>query len=61
VIGIHLNSLMDRLNNKLFFGERFTLVVRENVPASEIRKLVEFPGVAYVSDDVVLSDRDESD
>jgi serine/threonine protein kinase len=57
---VHLNSLMDRMNNKLFFGERFTLVVRENVSASEIRKLVESPGVAYVSDDIVLPDPNET-
>ena len=52
---------MDRLNNKLFFGDRFTIVVRENVPTSDIRKLLESPGTAYVSDDVTLSDRDKGE
>jgi serine/threonine protein kinase len=58
---VHLNSLMDRMNNKLFFGARFTLVVRENLAGSEIRKLLESTGVAYVGDDVVLPERDEVD
>ena len=51
---VHLNSLTDRINNKLFFGERFTLAVRENLSDRELRQLLEAAGVAYVADDVVL-------
>jgi hypothetical protein len=54
---VHLNSLMDGVNGKLFFGDRFTLSVRENVPAGELRSLLESAGVAYVSDDLVLAER----
>ncbi|HMB70603.1 MAG TPA: serine/threonine-protein kinase [bacterium] len=54
---VHLNSLMDGLNGKLFFGDRFTLSVRENVPADEVRALLQSSGVVYVSDDLVLAER----
>jgi serine/threonine protein kinase len=58
---VHLNSLLDRMNNKFFIGERFTLSVREDPPGSEIRRLLESTGVAYVGDDLVLPERDETE
>lgn len=54
---VHLNALMDRANGKLFFGDRFTLAVREDVPPGEIRTLLESSGVAYAADDLVPAER----
>ena len=55
---VRLNALVDRMNGKLFFGDRFTIVVREHVGPEELRGLVASSGVAYVSDSVVLPGRD---
>jgi len=58
---VHLNSLMDRMNGKMFFGPRFALVVREGLPGTEIRRLLESGLVAYVAEGLVLPDRDGGD
>jgi predicted Ser/Thr protein kinase len=47
---VHLNSAMDRVNGKLFFGERFSLVIRDGLTEDELRELLARPGVLYVRD-----------
>jgi hypothetical protein len=51
---VHLNSMIERVNRKLFFGDAYSLVIRDNVPNEELRAMLESPGVIYVSDDVVM-------
>jgi hypothetical protein len=45
------------VNEKLFFGERFHLAVREGLGAEEMRVLLEGPGLLYVRPDVVEAGR----
>jgi len=51
---VHLNAMVERMNGKLFFGDPFTLMVREDVADSEFRALLESGGVVYVSEDAEL-------
>jgi hypothetical protein len=54
-IYLRVNSLMEEVNSKLFFGEPLTVVVRDDVAADEFRKLLYEPGVLYLRDDALES------
>ncbi len=49
---LKLNALLTTANERLFHGEPMTMVVRDDVEAGEIKKLLTSPGVMYVRDDV---------
>jgi len=50
---IHISSLLDAANAKLFYGKRFTLAIRDNMTDAELLGLIKQPGAAYVRDDVM--------
>jgi predicted Ser/Thr protein kinase len=50
---VRVNALMDEVNARLFFGEPFTVTVRQDVPKDEVRALLSASGVMYVRDDVL--------
>ena len=50
---VRINAWMDKINEKRFFGEPFTVSVRDELSADELRSLLQGPGVRYVRDDVV--------
>jgi hypothetical protein len=50
---VRVNALMDKVNSKMFYGEPFSVVVRENQDPREERALLEGPGVLYVRKDVL--------
>ncbi|HUU35443.1 MAG TPA: serine/threonine-protein kinase [Vicinamibacterales bacterium] len=47
---VHLNAAMDRTNAKLFFGDRFTLSIRHDLPDEDVRNLLARPGVLFARD-----------
>jgi eukaryotic-like serine/threonine-protein kinase len=47
---VHLNAAMDRTNRKLYFGEKFTLSIREDVEEEEFRQLVARTGAFFARD-----------
>jgi serine/threonine protein kinase len=51
---LHINSLVDSMNKKFFFGEPMTASVRDDVPPEELRRMLQQPGILYLRDDVVL-------
>ncbi len=51
---LKLNALLTTANERLFHGEPMSMVVRDDVEADEIRKILTNPGVLYVRDDVKL-------
>jgi serine/threonine protein kinase len=51
---VHLNSLMAQANGKLFFGRRYELSIRESLPDAELKRLIESPGVLYVSEELAV-------
>ena len=50
---VRVNALMDSLNGKLFFGDPFTVTVRDDLKPEELRALLASSAVLYVRDDVL--------
>jgi hypothetical protein len=50
---VRINALMDKVNSKRFFGEPFSVAVRDGVADDEVRSLLAGSGVSYVRDDVL--------
>jgi eukaryotic-like serine/threonine-protein kinase len=48
---VRANALLDSLNASMFFGDPFTLVVRDGISPEEERALLAAPGVLYVRED----------
>jgi hypothetical protein len=53
-IYLRVNSLLESMNKKLFFGKPMTASVRDDVPQEELRRMLQQPGILYVRDDVFL-------
>ncbi len=51
---IHINSMVDQINKKLFFGKPIEIAVRDDFSSEEFQAMLREPGVAYVRDDVIL-------
>lgn len=49
---IAVNSLIDTVNQKLFFGKPVSASVRDDLSEEEFQALLREPGVAYVRDDI---------
>ena len=48
---VRANALLDGVNSSMFFGDPFTLVIREGVSPEEEKALLSGPGVLYVRED----------
>jgi hypothetical protein len=48
---VRLNAILDSINGSMFFGDPFTLVVRDDLAPEEFRALLTGPGVLYLRDD----------
>jgi hypothetical protein len=48
---LKLNALLTAANEKLYHGDPMTLVVREDLPEEELRKLLASPGVRFVREE----------
>ncbi len=53
-IYLRVNSLLESMNKKLFFGEPMTASVRDDIPQEELRRMLQQPGILYVRDDVFM-------
>jgi len=51
---IRVNSQVDDINKKLYFGRPVQVAVRDNLSAEEFQHMLREPGIAYVRDDVLL-------
>jgi hypothetical protein len=51
-IYLRVNSLIDSMNRKLFFGEPIVATIRDDVTSEEFRQMLKEPGLLYVRDDV---------
>jgi serine/threonine protein kinase len=49
---LRVNSLMEALNTKYFYGRPIRLAMRDDVKAEELRRMLDEGGVLYVRDDV---------
>jgi len=48
---VRANALLDAVNSSMFFGDSFTLVIRDDATPEEERALLSSPGVLYVRED----------
>jgi predicted Ser/Thr protein kinase len=48
---VRINALVDAMNAKMFFGDPFQVVVRDDLTAEETKALLTGPGVLYVRED----------
>ncbi len=48
---VRANALLDAVNSSMFFGDPFTLVIRDDATPEEERALLSSPGVLYVRED----------
>jgi len=51
---IHINSLIEALNSRLFFGKPAAVEIKDDLTDAELQKLIRQPGVVYVRDDITL-------
>jgi len=51
---LKLNALLTAANDSLYHGEPMTMVVREDLPEEEMRKLLSSPGVRFLREDSKL-------
>lgn len=58
-IYIRINSLIDSMNKKLYFGDKIEAAVRDDFSYEEFQRILREPGVIYVRDDVILAGRIE--
>ena len=50
---VRINALMDRINRKKYFGDPYSVVVRDQVETEEERQALSTPGVLYVREDIL--------
>jgi hypothetical protein len=51
---IRVNSLIDSVNKKLYFGGNFEAAVRDDLSSNEFHRILREPRVIYVREDVIL-------
>jgi len=51
---IRINSLIDSMNKKLYFGESLKAAVRDDLSEEDFQRILRAPGVLYVRKDVIL-------
>ncbi|MDH4218262.1 MAG: serine/threonine protein kinase [Candidatus Aminicenantes bacterium] len=51
---IRINSLVDEINRKLYFGRHIEVAVRDDLPEEEFQHMLRETGIAFVRDDVIL-------
>jgi len=48
---VRLNATLDAVNGSMFFGEPFSMTIRDDMPAEEEKALLQSPGVVYVREE----------
>jgi serine/threonine protein kinase len=51
---IHINSQLEALNSRLFFGKPAVVEIKDDLSNAELQKFVRQPSVVYVRDDIAL-------
>jgi serine/threonine protein kinase len=51
---IRINSMVDDINRKLYFGRHLEVAVRDDLAEDEFQRLLRETGIAYVRDDILL-------
>ncbi len=56
---LRINSLVDMVNKKLYFGKNIEASVRDDLSDDEFQRFLRGPSVTYVRDDIVLKPKTE--
>lgn len=51
---IRINSMVDTINKKLYFGKKVEVAVIDDIPDAEFQRLLRESGIQYVRDDIAL-------
>jgi len=51
---VRANAVVDSVNSSMFFGDAFSLVVRDDASPEEVKTLLTGPGILYVREDARL-------
>ena len=51
---IRINSMVDAINKKLYFGKHVEVAVRDDLSYGEFQQMLREPGIQYVRDDIIL-------
>jgi len=51
---VHVNSLIEEVNKKLYFGKPVSAAIRDDLSSDEFQRMVREPGVSYIKEDVLL-------
>jgi len=52
---IRINSMVDAINKKLYFGKHVDVAVRDDLSEEEFQQMLRESGIQYVRDDIILS------
>ncbi len=58
---IRVNSLIDSVNKKIYFGSPIEAAVRDDLSSDEFQQVLRGPGVVYIRDDVVMKSESTTD
>jgi hypothetical protein len=58
---IRINSMVDELNKKLFFGKHVEVAVLDDIPEEEFQRILRDSGIRYVRDDIILEPESKTD
>jgi len=53
-IYVHVNSLIEEINKKLYLGRPVSAAIRDDLTSEEFQRMVREPGVSYIKDDAIL-------
>ena len=51
---LHINSQIESLNSRLFFGKPTTVEIKDDLSGADLQKFIRQPSVVYVSDDITF-------
>jgi hypothetical protein len=58
---IRINSMVDRINKKLYLGKHIEVAIRDDLSDVEFQRMLRETGVQYVRDDIVLEPETKGD
>jgi len=57
---LHINSLVDTLNKKLYFGKPIKVAIQDDLSPDQFQSMLRETSVVYVRDDIVLEPPSDS-
>lgn len=54
---LRINSLVEAVNRKIYFGKPVKAAVRDDLPNGEFQQILRESGIVYVREDIVLKSK----